>query len=224
MLQKHTTTAAIINSLRFQVYTSEDGLSSDEVTCILQDDLGFLWIGTTSGLNRFDGYSFVVYRNEPTKPDTLSSNRITALWLDDKGVLWVGTDRGLNRFDREQNRFFRFSHNPSDPKTLANDNITVLFQDSIGDLWVGTQGGGLDQLDLRSLEITHHTFRLEVSGTISSNWINDILEDASGRLWVATENGLNLFDRARNFEPSAGQCHRKVWPDCIRALALMSPG
>lgn len=227
LLQKHTTTAAIINSLRFQVYTSEDGLSSDEVTCILQDDLGFLWIGTTSGLNRFDGYSFVVYRNEPTKPDTLSSNRITALWLDDKGVLWVGTDRGLNRFDREQNRFFRFSHNPSDPKTLANDNITVLFQDSIGDLWVGTQGGGLDQLDLQRLEITHHTFRLEVSGTISSNWINDILEDASGRLWVATENGLNLFDRASgNFETIRRTIVNTegVQSDRIRALAVDESG
>ncbi|MGD2205816.1 MAG: two-component regulator propeller domain-containing protein [Anaerolineae bacterium] len=72
---------------RFTHLTSEQGLSHNMVRCILQDNEGFMWFGTESGLNKYDGYTFTVYRHERSDPDTLSSSSITALHQDHSGTL-----------------------------------------------------------------------------------------------------------------------------------------
>ena len=78
-------------SLDFRHYQVEDGLSNNTVIDILQDNSGFLWFGTSDGLNRFDGYSFKVFRKIDNDKTTLGSNAITYLYQDKKNVLWVGT-------------------------------------------------------------------------------------------------------------------------------------
>jgi hypothetical protein len=81
--------------------TIEDGRSQNAVYALLQDRQGSLWIGTTDGLNRYDGYAFTVFRHDPFDPATLSSSYVTAVLEDTRGHFWVGTqDGGLNRLDR----------------------------------------------------------------------------------------------------------------------------
>ena len=84
-------------SVRFDRFSVEDGLSASAVDCIVQDSLGFVWIGTEDGLNRFDGYSFEIYRHDPQDPNSLSSSNILDLYADDNGLLWIGTIDGLKR-------------------------------------------------------------------------------------------------------------------------------
>ena len=87
-------------NIRFNHLTSEDGLSTDRVGTILQDNQGFMWFGTFDGLNRYDGYEFKVYRHNSQDPDSLNANLITALLQDRDGYLWVGTSGGgLNRYN-----------------------------------------------------------------------------------------------------------------------------
>ncbi|MFC2053289.1 two-component regulator propeller domain-containing protein, partial [Chloroflexota bacterium] len=87
--------------LRFGHLTTEDGLSNNAIWGIAQDRLGFMWIGTYSGLNRFDGSSFKVYRHDPDDPYSLSADSIRGLIVDQNGVLWVGTwDAGLHEYDQ----------------------------------------------------------------------------------------------------------------------------
>ena len=69
----------------------EQGLSQSVIDVIFQDSKGYLWFGTQDGLNRYDGYSFVVYKNEPGNSNTLPGNTITAMAEDHEGKLWVGT-------------------------------------------------------------------------------------------------------------------------------------
>ena len=88
---------------RFMNYTSADGLSSNTVLSIIQDHDGFLWIGTTNGLNRFDGCTFKVYK----RSDGLSDNQINALEADNAGRLWIGTSRGLCLMGGEGGRGMR---------------------------------------------------------------------------------------------------------------------
>ena len=85
--------------IQFTHYTSEDGLSLNVVTEILQDSRGFLWFGTYNGLNRYDGYNFKIFLPESLNPQSISNHSIWSLYEDSKGYLWIGTLDGLNRYD-----------------------------------------------------------------------------------------------------------------------------
>ncbi len=117
-----------------------DGLSHNTVTALLQDREGFLWIGTSDGLNRYDGYDFVVYRHDRFDSTSLSNNVVKALLEDQAGTLWVGTDGGLDRFDRRTGRFIRYSLRPA-PLASQAQAIFALLEDHAGRLWVGTDDG-----------------------------------------------------------------------------------
>lgn len=93
----------------FRHYQVEHGLSDNMVTACIQDNDGFVWIGTRDGLNRFDGYSFKVFRHDPEVSSTLGSNWITSLNCDQTGNLWVGTLAGLFRYDKEHESFHHLS-------------------------------------------------------------------------------------------------------------------
>src|SRR5699024_2157323 len=92
--------AQIADKLRFRQITDNNGLSQNFVTCLLQDHRGFMWIGTKNGLNRYDGYAFTIYRNNPSRANSLNSSYITSLYEDPYHYFWVGTRNGLNLFDR----------------------------------------------------------------------------------------------------------------------------
>jgi len=88
--------------LLFETITINDGLSQGMVTWIMQDRYGFLWFATKGGLNRYDGYHFVVYRHDPSDPNSIADNYIETVFEDSKGRLWVGTtSQGLELFNRE---------------------------------------------------------------------------------------------------------------------------
>ncbi|WP_133574857.1 two-component regulator propeller domain-containing protein [Pedobacter metabolipauper] len=86
-------------SYNFRHYQVEQGLSYNSVFNILQDSKGFMWFATKDGLNRFDGYSFKIFRSNPSDPKALGSNVTTAVFEDTDGVLWVGTSKGLYRYN-----------------------------------------------------------------------------------------------------------------------------
>lgn len=181
----------------FQRYTVEDGLSHSTVNCILQDQQGFMWFGTDDGLNRFDGYSFKVYRNDPDDPDSLSHNMIMGLVEDSQGNLWIGTyGGGLDRFDPVRQIFVHYRHLPDDLRSLSNNRVRSLMLDGSGVLWIATHGGGISVLNPTS-------DRFDVLGPdphdISSaqGWFVDkIYEDREGGLWIGSnDTGLFRYDR-----------------------------
>jgi len=90
------------NNYHFKYIASDDGLSLNDVTRIIQDTKGFLWFGTGNGLNKFDGYKFITYTNEFGNPNSLSNNYISALHEDSEGNIWIGTIDGLKQFDEKK--------------------------------------------------------------------------------------------------------------------------
>ena len=95
--------------IRFDHLTIEDGLSQNAGLAIFQDSRGYLWIGSQDGLNRYDGYTFKIYKHDPDDPDSLSHNSILTMAEDSDGSLWIGTwGGGLNRFDPATEKFDSF--------------------------------------------------------------------------------------------------------------------
>jgi signal transduction histidine kinase/ligand-binding sensor domain-containing protein len=187
-------------SVHFGHLTIDDGLSQNAVPVLLQDSRGYIWAGTQDGLNRYDGYTFIQFRNDPANPTSISHNSISALYEDSGGYIWVGTSGGgLNRFDPLTKKFSRYLPETGNPDSLGNPVVTTIVEAWKNWLWVGTLGG-LDLLDTSTGKFTH--FRNDGSdpSTLSSNAISVITPATDGKLWVGTGAfgtvgaGLNLFD------------------------------
>lgn len=127
----------------FQRFTGEDGLSQNTIWCILHDSRGFLWAGTYNGLNRFDGYQFVIYKYDFRDKNSLSDNQIFSIYETKSGQIWVGTGNGLNRYNLATNDFNAFKFDAGNPNSLSIGYVTAIFEDRDGTLWVGTNRGGL---------------------------------------------------------------------------------
>jgi signal transduction histidine kinase/ligand-binding sensor domain-containing protein/DNA-binding response OmpR family regulator len=181
----------------FKRISVEQGLSQANVTCILQDNLGFMWIGTRDGLNRYDGYSFRIYKGVADDPTTISNNFIQSIVQDKNGVLWIGTmGGGLSMYDRDKDRFVNYMHNDKNKYSISNDNANVVFEDSRGQLWVGT-ASGLNLFDRARKQFVHYFKNDKDPGSISHDHVLDIKEDADHNLWMATMfGGINKYNPA----------------------------
>lgn len=183
------------NEIKFERLSIENGLSQTTVYCILQDKKGFLWIGTQDGLNKFDGYSFTVYKNDARNPHSLSANWIEALFEDQSGQLWIGTDGGLNLFEPATETFKRFKNNPDDSLSLSSNSILAIYEDRTGVLWIGTDKG-LDQFDRTTTTCKHYRHDPRNPRSLSDKAVSAIFEDRTGTLWFGTRGGFyNRFDR-----------------------------
>ena len=173
--------------LRFEHLGLDDGLSQNSALALLQDSQGFIWVGTQDGLNRFDGYSFAVFKNDPDDSNSLSLNSVLALHEDDDGALWIGTwGGGLNRFDPRSNLWTRYRHAPEDPASLCGDVVTALLEDSRGFLWVATNDGGLCRFDRATAAFTAYQHDPQNPASLTSNAVARLYEDSRGALWVGT--------------------------------------
>src|SRR6185503_14571391 len=110
--------------VQFEHLTIEDGLSQNAGLAIFQDSKGYLWIGSQDGLNRYDGFNFKIYKQDPEDPSSISHNSILAITEDKDGYLWIGTwGGGLNRFDPVTETFVSYHSYPNDPSSLSSDTI-----------------------------------------------------------------------------------------------------
>ena len=133
---------------RFESISVAQGLSESVVHAIIQDRQGFLWFGTDDGLNRYDGYSFQIYRNDPDNSRSLAHNSIRALLEDRDGRVWIGlANSGINRLDPLTGEFTRYRFAGDDPTSQGANRVETLLQDSGGVIWAGTAGGGLLRYD-----------------------------------------------------------------------------
>jgi ligand-binding sensor domain-containing protein/two-component sensor histidine kinase len=181
-------------NIRFKHLSVEHGLSQSTVETIVQDRLGFMWFGTEDGLNRFDGYSFTIFKHDPDNPGSISSNNIWCLYVDRKGFLWAGTYAGgLNRFDPKTEVFTRYLNDPSDPSSISSNRIRAITEDEGGKLWIGTRDGGLNlfKSDLQQFQ-RFKSDQGNFDGSISNN-IRHILPDSNNTLWLATNRGFSLY-------------------------------
>jgi len=211
-------------SLSFEHLSIQQGLSQSIVDDMLQDRQGFLWFVTEDGLNRYDGYTFKVFKHDARDSSSLVHNEIKCIEEDHHGLLWIGTfHRGLERLDPATGRFTHFQNDPADARSLANDIVWSVLEDRAGRLWVGTGGGGLDRLDRATGVFAHFPPDSADPGRLAHGDVRALHEDAAGAIWVGTAGGglarldpaTGLFRRYRH-DPTNP---RSLSHDDVRCLA-----
>ncbi len=177
----------------FRRLGTDEGLSSDSVFCMLQDRRGFMWFGTFSGLDRYDGSKVLSYRPVPGDKGSLSASLIFDLHQDAAGDIWIATDGGgLDRYRESTDSFEHFRNSSSEPDSLAGDRVFAVVDDKSGTIWAGLGGAGLDRLDKKTGSFRHYRHD---SGprSLPDDVVRTLLSDARGRLWVGTAAGLALY-------------------------------
>jgi len=198
-----------VRPIYFEHLTMRDGLSQSTVEGILQDSQGYLWLATESGLDRYDGTSFRVYRRERGNPHALASDYIWTIAEDARSDLWLATvGGGVARWERRTDQFQVFRHDPSRADSLASDQVRTLLIDSTGAIWAATLDRGLDLLDPVTGTARHFRHREGNPHSLPSDTVFALYADHAGRIWVGSDGGLSRYDPATdgfiNYGRSAG--------------------
>jgi ligand-binding sensor domain-containing protein/serine phosphatase RsbU (regulator of sigma subunit) len=180
-------------NVSFETFTMSDGLSNNSISCIFQDSKGYIWIGTSSGLNRYDGRTFILFKNDPLNPNSLSSNSINGLSEDKTGCLWIATDNGLNVYNPITGKFKKYFYNEKNINTIKNNYVYNVLVDSKGFVWVKTLRF-LDKIDVKTNTVKHYEHYFDIFNPVSDHANYPIFEDSYGLIWIATNDGLNYFD------------------------------
>jgi signal transduction histidine kinase/ligand-binding sensor domain-containing protein/CheY-like chemotaxis protein len=177
----------------------EHGLSANAVFSIYKDSRDNLWIGTwTGGLNRYDENTGHFTHYLPgDDPGSINDDKVFSILEDSRGNLWIGTiGGGLNRFDYQTESFIAYERDPSDSNSIFHNSINCIFETSGGILYISNYFA-LDQYNYERDNFTHHVYKTGTDDELSGKIIS-ILEDSKKNIWLATSNGLVLFDEANN--------------------------
>jgi len=193
----------------FKQLTVDDGLSQSTVFATIQDSRGYMWFGTIDGLNRYDGYTFKIYTNDPFDSATISDNVITCIFEDSKNQIWIGTVNGyLNKFNRNTETFDRYFIKdylkieltpPGDyhkyPLAFSrnmNISITSIAEDHLGYLWITTWGNGVLRYDPDNDAALHLYHQENDNNSLSFNRTTIVIPARDGTIWIGTfGNGLD---------------------------------
>ena len=175
----------------FKKYQVEDGLSHNTVWCALQDSYGFIWLGTSDGLNRYDGRGNKVYRNVLNEKFSLENNFVEALIEVDKN-LWVGTNSGLYIYDRDTDRFSYFDKT-TQYNVYISSEIKKIIKTENGLIWIATLGQGFFIYDPKTEVLTQNS--------VQTSFVWDLCQSAGRkRVYISSlQEGLLCFDENGKF-------------------------
>jgi ligand-binding sensor domain-containing protein len=188
--------SAITQNTVFEKITIEQGLSQGMIFDILQSRDGFLWVATKDGLNRYDGYNFKVFSNNPFDAFSMAQNSVTTLFEDSRGLIWVGLDsRGLDVFDPKTGRFHHFPLDKKGDVIVHGTEVRRIVELSDGSIWVLKVGTGLIRL------------------VVPEDWKRGLPQESMLEKWVKPE--FFKIDMDINAQPL---------PEAILDLSLLANG
>lgn len=167
-----------------------DGVPFNKKTNIIfEDHLGFLWLGTDSGLYRYDGHSLVENQYDVFDEHSIPNNSINSIVEDDLGNLWIGSESYLIHYNRKSNKFKGY---------YKNNTTIVLGKSSDGVIWANLRNTGIVKINpsdvVEEIEFqTEFNYKQEERIWADKKQINNFSEDIFGRTWFATPNGIILL-------------------------------
>jgi len=188
-------------NIAFNRLTTENGLPGDYINCILQDKKGFLWIGTTNGLCRYDGSRFRFFKNDPADSFSLSDNNVISLSVDDKGRIWAGTYwQGINMLKENGHQFDHFKNEPNKKPLFANNSAPSINQLDSTHLVINQ--GELLILDIKNrttefIDLPKNTWSEKITNKTPDIFNTDkLFIDSQKKWWLTGESGIVQYDPA----------------------------
>ncbi|MEO6522432.1 MAG: two-component regulator propeller domain-containing protein [Mucilaginibacter sp.] len=177
------------NQYRFSQLDISNGLSHNQVNCIFKDSEGFMWFGTASGLNRFDGYNFKIFRHDGDK-NSVKDDFITKIFEGPDKKLWIATRYGYCFYDPETERFNNdMSLLLRSLKLPLYQSITKIVQTSASDFWFLYPDSGIYRYNALSKQTKRYYHSINSMPSLYSNSIVDITVDAKSNIWIVYSNG-----------------------------------
>ncbi|MCD4691491.1 MAG: helix-turn-helix domain-containing protein [Calditrichales bacterium] len=168
------------NEYLIRTWTTKSGLPQNTINALVQTHDAYIWIGTPSGLARFDGVRFRIFTRMNTP--VLKNDRILALYEDQNNALWIGTDGG-GLYSYKDGLW----KNYSTKNGLSNNHVKTITGDWQGNLWVGTEYG-LNRFNKDGIQI------FTTQNGLFDNIITALTTDSWGNLWIgAFRGGLAKF-------------------------------
>ncbi len=164
-------------NVRFSHLGIAQGLPQSSVYCMFQDSKGFIWLGTSLGISRYDGYGFRNFSYNPSNPFSIHSNDPLSIQEDAAGNLLIGSDQGLDLFDTRTEKFHRVPAFDGGAE-IPYRHVKTLFKDREGQLWASSTIGLL-RYDDRQRRLVR-----EITAKEGRFQVNYIAEDAAGILWL----------------------------------------
>lgn len=186
------------HSYFFKTYTHESGLADNNVRCVVRDDQGFLWIGTESGLSRFDGTRFVNFRSWQSDSSTLSSNSIYDLFIDSRKRLWVSA-LGMNIYQPETGKFRRIRAINHTGDYDYSVEVFSVFEDQKNRLLICTPYIGLQLFDEKEGVFKRFINKAKnSSGTeaVLPYSVTSVIQDQEGIFWMLNYTHLYRYDES----------------------------
>ncbi|MBN1413719.1 MAG: response regulator [Bacteroidales bacterium] len=198
-------------TINFTHLDVNNGLSHNQVNCIYKDSRGFMWFGTMSGLNRFDGYTFKIYRHNPDDSSNINDSYISSIEEDHMGRLWIQTRIGYTIYNPETESF---SDNMNDYLTSMGfpaSQVSDVYRDRGGMLWLTQVNTGITGYDPEKQDIRTICHIANDDRSIVSNDISDFIQDNNKDYWLITHNGIlqKIDGRSFNLVYKDFRIHRK---------------
>lgn len=164
------------------------------IKTLLKDKNGVLWIGTNSGLIKYniENDDYVSYYRKEYDRYSLVDDEVCDIIQDQSGLIWVGTYAGVSMFEPE-NKIEYYKSDPSSRISLNENAIHGIYEDNEGLLWIGTNNKGINIFDRKNNTIYDFS-NIVKDQNLSNNSINDI-EGHGNKIFIATDNGLNIYDK-----------------------------
>ncbi len=179
-------------TLFFDHFSMKEGLPHNTVYALAQDQEGFMWFGTHSGLLRYDGYKTKHFQHVKDENQAqINIQTVHSLLLDSKAKLWIGTeDNGLVLYDTKKGNWTKIVDNQS-----INSAVNAIFEDKKGNFWIATMNNGCFVFDAECNLVQHFNTQNSV---LQSNSIFAFAEAENGRIWIAgAGSGVNFYDAAQ---------------------------
>lgn len=183
--------AILPTQFHFRHYNIENGVSSNNISTLFQDQKGYIWIGTENGLNRFDGNQFTLYQKNNPLYSNFHANSINTICETTDKELWLGTDNGVFIYNQVKDTFTPFVKQTSD-KTSITSWITHIIQDKAGNIWIATHKQGIFLFNTQTDKLT----QFEIPQ--NDNIVTRILNDEQNNIWLSGPYQLCKLNKVNN--------------------------
>lgn len=222
-----------LNDIHLEMLDEEDGLSSHWITDINLDSIGYLWVGTYDGLNRYDGYGFKIFKHSEKDSTTLLHDYGQKMYVAVNGDVWISySEGGISLFNREGQCFTHYKSLKINKELLSDKDFAIRYIDKETNIWYSGEGLGLNMFNPKQNKITQYDLPFlnktkNEKDPRNLNTIYYIYPDENEGLWLCSQNGLYHFDKkSKKFDyipsPTFPYGFHKLIPDGNQGFWLSS--